>query len=91
MLTKAQVGALNDARDVLRAIEKQATSESYSEDSVWQPFDCGKLAEACDSAEGAMFNVLNVARSYLGIKLTDEQIHNRPQETEVPEPEKVLA
>lgn len=77
MFTKAQVGTLNDARDVLRALEKAATEGQYGDAKAHDAFNFGKLAETLDAAEGAIFNALNIAASHCGITLTDEQIHNR--------------
>lgn len=77
MFTKSQVGTLNDARDVLRALERAATEGPYGEAKAHDAFNFGKLAETLDAAEGAIFNVLNIAQSYCKIDLTDEQIHNR--------------
>lgn len=85
MLTKAQIGALNDARDVLAAIEKECGSLRWEErENSRDPdgFDYGRLAEAADNAAGAVFNVLNVARAYCGVEITEEQMHNRVQEIE---------
>lgn len=77
VFTKSQVGALNEARDVLRALEKDAQERCYATSRTHEAFNLGKLAETLDAAEGAIFNVLNVASSHVGIALTYEQIHNR--------------
>ena len=80
MFTKAQVGTLNDARDMLRLLEKAAQEKSYNAENLHEACNLGKLCETLDAAEGAIFNVLNIASSHCRFSLTEEQIHNRAAE-----------
>lgn len=86
MLDSTQIEILNLARDILKATEEDARDASFKvkpEDHV-DGHDLGKLGEACDAAQSAIFNVLNIARSYCHVPITDEQMHNhKPEEVEV--------
>jgi hypothetical protein len=84
MFTSKQIKRLNQARSVLKEIEHECSEARFNRDentpAFPDGFDYGKLAECCDAAEGAIFNVLNIANSHLDAKLSDEQLFNRKAE-----------
>jgi len=56
MLTRAQIAILNRARATLDDVQRKlSTQEGFNE---------GRLAEACEAADTAVFNVINVASVY---------------------------
>lgn len=66
-LTIAQAVELAEARRVLKAIQAETTRVVIETDpSPMLAFNIGKLQEAADAAEEAVFNVLNTASAYLG-------------------------
>lgn len=88
VLTDEDVATLNETRKILEAIEKRAlelgnaiVGRHVEERSTWlslgtpTPISCGRVAEAADDAETALFNVLNLASSHRVTPLTDAQIH----------------
>lgn len=71
LITDTHASILKAARTVLEEIEENARKAQYDEDledgvSAW---DLGKLSEAADHAEEAIFNALNTANSYCGTKV----------------------
>lgn len=82
MFSKSEVAVINAARTMLRALEAEARDVALDADEKHDAMDYGRLAEAIDNAEGALFNVLNVADSYCGARLTYEQLHMRPKDEE---------
>lgn len=71
-LHDSEVATLNAARDALQRIHERVGGPSLGE---------GRLLEALDHADNAIFRVLNVAASYCGVELTYAEIHNRPEPT----------
>ena len=67
MFTDSQIATLNAARTILRG------------QSVPNTFEGGRAAESYERAEHAIFQALNVTRSYLGQPIPDWQMHNRPE------------
>lgn len=86
-LSTGDVRTLNRARTILADIEKAAQKEAVAlmvTDEripvglgIADPMDFGRLAEAADRANEAIFNVLNVGKNHAKIPLTDGQLHNR--------------
>jgi len=78
-LTADEVAVINAARACLQKLTKRAEASSYAAardlraaDSTFTsgadfllPADFGRLTEACEAAEGALFHALNVASSHL--------------------------
>jgi len=83
MLTTEDIETLNAARKILDTLCQacsQAGWEAPSDStSVPRSFDYGKLHEATDTAAEAIFNVLNTARSYCNVEITNEQMHMREE------------
>jgi len=79
-INSTDVAALNAARKVLDQIAEKATYDFDTQDS-------GRLAEAADIAEEAIFNVLNVAHSWCRVPLTHDQLHIHGAKDPEPEDE----
>ena len=60
VLGKADVYQLTKTRKLLKEMLKRVAKEGWTSDA----FEHGRLAEAIDTAEDGIFNVLNVAASY---------------------------
>jgi len=85
MLTTEDIETLNAARKVLLQFQRLAEFNRRPKVDGWlEPdgFDYGKFHEAADGANTAIFNVLNIARSYCKVEITDDQIYMR-EEAEV--------
>ena len=69
-MTDTEITVLKAARATLKDLESRCLDVTTSpEESINLNFNLGKLSEACDQAENSVFNVLNVARSYLDIEV----------------------
>ena len=71
-ITESEVAVLKAARAILTVIEDRCKDCSHEVDEGEDgykntKYNLGKLSEACDAAETAAFNVLNVAQSYLEV------------------------
>jgi len=75
IITADDAAAMNRMRDTLEALQNRCKAEGWqaSEES----FVHGKLAEACDQAENAIFNVLNIAASHLNCHVANAAIDLR--------------
>lgn len=71
MLKLEQIRAINQARRTLRRLE----SESFGGE-----FPRGKFSEACKTAEGALLNVLIIARSWMGSPVHESDINLEEEE-----------
>lgn len=83
-ITRRHIARINRARTALRELERLAQDcghvaqlDPHSRPSA---VDYGRMAEALDRAEDAIFNALNVAHNYAGQELDEEELHNRTQE-----------
>lgn len=73
MLTRSDIIILNRTRLLLRKLS------SYGpEDFPSREFSGGKFDEACEAADHAIFNVLVLANTYLGVELTQGELHLPP-------------
>jgi hypothetical protein len=90
-LTRREIRTLNAARTILSALEERAGDTGYAlarEAANVESYDggsravmaCGRVAQAADAAESAVFKVLNIARSYADIAITDDEMFNRQPE-----------
>lgn len=77
MLNRSDIAKINAARTLLRSIEKEL-SGSQTATMKERPYAQGRLAEACQEAEYALFNVLVTAQTYELAEVTDEDVLNRP-------------
>lgn len=85
MLTTRDIKRLNAARKVLRRLEDECAHSRSAESNGWRNPDghsYGRLAEAADHAEGAIFNVLNTANAHRIAEVPDDLMHMR-EEVEV--------
>jgi hypothetical protein len=89
--SRREIRTLNAARTILEGIEERAGDTGYERGRLTadaQSYDggsrsimaCGRLAQAADTAETAIFRVLNIARSYADVAITDDEMHNRQPE-----------
>jgi hypothetical protein len=72
VLSKSQIKAINQARQILRGLE----NKTYSDER----FSRGKLAEACSTAESALYNVLLIAKHWIDEDVSDAELHNEREE-----------
>lgn len=84
-LTDEDIEILNAARTVLDTARKNTQDAAWIAmrsklDDYSKPnaADYGRMMEAVETAEHAIFKVLNIINSHNLRQLTDEQIHNRP-------------
>jgi len=88
MLTSDDITKLNEARKILKRLEDRTRDAFYDLGDTNKysgevdGHDLGRLSEAADVAEGAIFNVLNTARSYCKVAISDGEMHMR-EEVEV--------
>ena len=75
IITAADAAAMNRMRDTLEALQERCKAEGRSVQD--ESFSHGKLAEACDQAEHAIFNVMNIAASHLGCHVANAAIDLR--------------
>lgn len=83
MLTSKQIKRLNQARDILDALEETAAQydrSSGTSSETWEIFTRGRLAELADTAADAIFDVLNHGNASQLIPMTEEQLFNRKEE-----------
>lgn len=83
MLTRKDIRTLNKARDVLQRIQNETRRAAWHkepDDTKVDGYDLGRMGEAADRGEGALFNFLNVSRSYCNETISDEEMHNRKPE-----------
>ena len=80
MITPDGIGILNAARKILERVDKQAMTDGWNAENG---VSLGRVAEAADTAAGAIFNFLNVASNYGNVEMSYEQLHGRPQTKEV--------
>lgn len=75
-LNEARVNQINEMRAELEVLQTELTDALHGRDDVKTnvAFDIGKLHEACHATEDALFNVLNVASSYLQEPVANEWI-----------------
>lgn len=73
LLTEQDVATLNDARALLRRVARRA---DYYSRRLYEPGATGRLSGYCESAEHAVFMVLNIANAYCKVNLTHEQLHD---------------
>lgn len=82
-ITKSELNILAAARETLREIQSRI-DYSDLEDDGWrrdtQIMSLGRLAEAADMAEGAVFNVLNCAKNHAGVEVPDSIMFLRERE-----------
>lgn len=76
LLTPFQIRRLNRARIVLVQLGIRAQGARYENEGEVDAYDAGLLAQAADTAEDAIFDVLNIALNHLrieeaGVGLTD--------------------
>jgi hypothetical protein len=67
VISRDQIKAINQARQILRAIEDKVNSDPR--------FSRGKFSEACSSAESALLNVLLIAKHWMEEDVTTDDIH----------------
>lgn len=69
-MSKTQIAVLAAAREILKELDRASSEARYDipEDSTYDAWDLGLFSHACKGAEEALFDVLNVAHSYLGIE-----------------------
>lgn len=80
MLTTQDIEALNTARQILRKINLDARTQAWGKPAGQvDGHDLGRLSEASDIAEGAIFNVLNTAHSYCQVEIPDVLMHMRDE------------
>lgn len=90
MLTRENIETLNAARTILAQLQKDATDRFIHErdgehdlyaDPQWYEkvdgHDLGRLTEAADIAETAIFNVMSTARHFCKVEMTEAELHNR--------------
>lgn len=82
-VTKSELNVLAAAREAL--VEIQARVDySDLEDDGWkrdsQLMALGRLCEAADVAENAVFNVLNTAKNHVGVDVPDSIMFRRVAE-----------
>lgn len=65
ILSRTDIAAINRIR---LGLKKLANMEG-------QDFAAGKFDEACEAAEYALFNVLLIASSYLGVEISEVELH----------------
>ena len=70
ILAKADITAINRIRLGLRKLAKMNET-----DYPGFEFEGGKFDEACEAADHALFNVLVVAKVYLGVEISDDELH----------------
>lgn len=83
MLTRKDIRTLNKARDVLQRIDKETRRAAWHiepGDTKVDGYEFGRMGEAADRAESAIFNFLNVSRSWCDETISDEEMHNRKPE-----------
>jgi hypothetical protein len=61
---------------------KESWSLRWESTGSVDAFDYGKLHETAEAARDAIFNMLNTARAYCDVEITDDQMHMR-EEAEV--------
>ena len=76
IITAADAAAMNRMRDTLEALQERCKAEGWRSETA-ESFSLGKLAEACDQAENALFNVLNIAASHLHCHVANAAIDLR--------------
>jgi len=74
VLSREQVKVLNAARQILHELEGKTMSDSR--------FSRGKLAEACTTAERAIFNVLLIAKHWIEEDISEEELYSREEVVE---------
>ena len=82
LITDSEVAILNAAQTILKDLAERAMKASYDAIGGYdtaRPVDYGRFGEAADMAQHAIFNALNVGRSYHVLTLTDQQLHNRSE------------
>ena len=82
VFTKAEVNQINKTRALMnrksKDIRRMVAEVRTGKPSYLDPddFDAGKLAATCDTADAAMFEVLNVAHAYLDDEIArDGAVH----------------
>ena len=70
VLSKTDIAAINRIRHGLRKLANLDVT-TYA----GQQFEGGKFDEACEAAEHALFNVLVVAATYLGVEISEDELH----------------
>ena len=75
IITKLEAGLLTQARDTLEEIERRCREQGQRVKE--ESFALGFLAGTADAAEEAIFDVLNVAGSYLDCEEADAAIRDR--------------
>jgi hypothetical protein len=81
-LTHDDIQILNAARDILKALSHEAAMGAWNasnnaSDEGPHPGGLGRLAEAADNAEQAIFQTLNVGATYGRLDIPDDLMHNR--------------
>lgn len=75
MITPDAIEILNTARRILERADKDAMREAWGENA--RASNLGRTAEAAHSAADAIFAFLNVAHTYGGVEMTEEELHGR--------------
>lgn len=70
ILSKADITAINRIR---LGLKKLATLDQT--DYPGLEFEGGKFDEACEAAEQALFRVLVIASVYLGVEISESELH----------------
>lgn len=78
MLSKDEIQVLNTARMVLLDTQKEASRLSIVDPD--KGYGYGILMTTADHGQTAIFNVLNKARAYCKVEITDDEIHMRETE-----------
>lgn len=85
LLTDEDIAALNAARTILERLADEATSRAWKAPSrvgtslrEVTAQALGRVAGVAKMAEDNVFDVMNVASSDGMVRMTDDQLHNRP-------------
>lgn len=77
VFTDTEAQTIMDVRALLKEVEDHVTDmyirKQFPVDV--DGFDCGKVSEAIDAAQDALFNVLNTACHYMKDRASDRAIH----------------
>jgi len=82
MLTQDDIDTINAARTVLDRLAAEAASGAWRasnnvNDHGPYPASYGRMAERCEAASDALFQVLNGASAYLYVPIEDADMFNR--------------
>lgn len=81
LLNSRDIATLNRAREVLRRLEETAWTSSFEHFDPYAAVtgcDLGRLSEAANVADDAIFRVLNTARNSCHMRITDDQLFPSP-------------